>query len=264
MKTLGEPLAHGRMAQIYDWDETHILKLFRDSVGYHEAQREAQHEASISQVICALGAPAPHPGEIIEIDARVGLLYEKIPGATMTTIVLKDASRLLPMAQLMARLHRQIHTLSPGEKFPHLKAQITDRLREAYLPRELRHKAILALQRLPAGAALCHGDFHTENILIDGPRAAIIDWPNATSGNPLADVARTSIVLLGAVHTLSNLLNKIALRWFHFSYLKAYFNNQTPPAEYYAWLPIIAAARLDENIDGQHDFLLAEAAKLGK
>jgi uncharacterized protein (TIGR02172 family) len=257
MKTLGDPIAAGRVAEIFPWDETHILKLFRDWVD----EGEALHEARMARIIYQLGAPAPQAGDILEVNQRMGLIYEKIPGVTMTGIVLNDVTQLKAMAGLMARLHHQIHAIPAGDKLPTLTEQLTNRLRNTAIPRQVRHKALQTLLRLPAGSSLCHGDFHTENIIVNGEKATVIDWPNAASGNPLADVARTSIVLMGAVHTILNPLTKTAVRWFHSAYLKNYFRNGPIPAEYLAWLPVIAAARLDENVEGQEEFLLKQAKK---
>lgn len=38
-------------------------------------------------------------------------------------------------------------------------------------------------------------DFHPDNVLLAARGPVIIDWPDATRGQPLADVARTSLLL---------------------------------------------------------------------
>jgi len=44
-----------------------------------------------------------------------------------------------------------------------------------------------ALRELPDGEALCHGDFHPRNVIVDGDELTIIDWVDASSGPPAAD-----------------------------------------------------------------------------
>jgi aminoglycoside phosphotransferase (APT) family kinase protein len=63
------------------------------------------------------------------------------------------------------------------------------------LPDDLARFAIDALDALPDGGRLCHGDFHPGNIMggSDGP--VLIDWPNATHGDPMADYARTDLMI---------------------------------------------------------------------
>jgi aminoglycoside phosphotransferase (APT) family kinase protein len=66
---------------------------------------------------------------------------------------------------------------------------------EASIPEPLRATALAELVRLPDGDALCHGDFHPDNILLCPEGPAVIDWPNATRGDPCADFARTTVML---------------------------------------------------------------------
>jgi aminoglycoside phosphotransferase (APT) family kinase protein len=110
---------------------------------------------------------------------------------------------------------------------------------------------------------VCHGDFHPGNILIDGRKAVIIDWMNATRGNPLADVARTTILVLGAGQTdpsLSTHANAF-VRLFHQLYLRYCFRSRRDAREEYrAWLPIAAAARLGEDVLAEEEkWLVAQA-----
>ncbi|MFC2013409.1 phosphotransferase family protein [Chloroflexota bacterium] len=57
------------------------------------------------------------------------------------------------------------------------------------MPSRVKEVVLEALEQLPDGSAVCHGDFHPRNIIISSRGPVIIDWANATQGNPLADVA---------------------------------------------------------------------------
>jgi Ser/Thr protein kinase RdoA (MazF antagonist) len=59
----------------------------------------------------------------------------------------------------------------------------------------LKASLLKTLDTLPDGNRVCHGDFHPANVLMSGKDANIIDWIDAARGNPLADVARTTIIL---------------------------------------------------------------------
>ncbi len=258
MKTLTEPFAYGRMAEIYDWDPGHVLKLFRPWV----SSQESAYEKNIANIVYRLGAPAPQVTDSVSIDGRPGLIYTRVPGETMTRIITSNTNRVTEMAVLMARLHHQIHNLQAGVGLPLLRERSASKILNAPVDGELKRKAMQTMLRLPQGQALCHGDFHTENILVHGKNASVIDWPNATSGNPLADVARTSIILLGASTTIKNPLTKAMLVRFHNAYIREYFKSHAGHAEYLAWMPVVALVRMDENIAEQQDFLYAQAQKL--
>jgi aminoglycoside phosphotransferase (APT) family kinase protein len=137
------------------------------------------------------------------------------------------------------------------------------------LPAHLKQAALQALERLPGGDALCHGDFHPDNVIMLPRGPVIIDWIAATSGNPLGDVARTSLLLrLGDLPPGMPGRKRIeAMRSrFHRTWLQRYL--QLRPAsrrELAAWELPVAAARLNEDIPGEQTTLLGmvEAAVSG-
>ncbi len=71
---------------------------------------------------------------------------------------------------------------------------IREQIRWVKLPR-LEEAAFSRLESLPDAESLCHGDLHTENILVTPKRLIAIDWATAASGHPLADVAKTMMLL---------------------------------------------------------------------
>lgn len=130
---------------------------------------------------------------------------------------------------------------------------------ERWLTPQERAAVLNLLTKLPVGQAVCHGDFHPGNVLLRTGTPVIIDWIDASLGNPLADVARTTIVLLG--HAESGDVNenlKNAVKMFHRSYLEHYM-AAVPDRwqEYEQWLVVAAAARLSEGIEEQQRWLLS-------
>jgi aminoglycoside phosphotransferase (APT) family kinase protein len=111
---------------------------------------------------------------------------------------------------------------------------------------------------------LCHGDFHPGNILMTQQGEVVIDWIDSALGNPLADLARTTIIVLGAIETnqIRNPLIKQFVRLFHKLYLRQYFSlHAGGEYEYSLWLPIVAAARLSENITELEKWLIGQVEK---
>jgi len=55
------------------------------------------------------------------------------------------------------------------------------------------------LDKLPTKNLICHGDPNPGNFIIRDGKAVIIDWMNATIGNPAADIAEYIILMKYAV-----------------------------------------------------------------
>ena len=103
--SLGEPIAVGRTAEIYDWEEGQILKLFRDWFPAHSVEQEARN----ARAVHAAGLPVPAVGEVIEIDGRLGLIYERVEGPSMEETLKAKLWTLFRSARLLAELHADMH-----------------------------------------------------------------------------------------------------------------------------------------------------------
>ena len=134
-------------------------------------------------------------------------------------------------------------------------------LRAKALNEELRKKVLAELDLLPDGESVCHGDFHPENVLISSKGTAIIDWNDAVQGNPVADVARTTLLLrITSIPSgaLARCIIRLSRSLFLTFYLRRYFTLQkVDHGELQAWMPVVAAARLSEGIAEEEEQLLA-------
>ncbi len=261
--TVGKPIALGRTAEVYPWADGQVLKLFRPRWG----KQAAEFEAHIARAVYAAGLPAPAVGEVIEVDGRFGLTYARVDGPLLGDVALSKPWRAGASARAFADLHAKIHACVLPE-LPSQRQRLESRLRSATtLPPRLKEAVLRILYTLPEGDWVCHGDFHPENVVITGHGPMIIDWTDATRGNPLADVARTSLLLQvsGLPPAPGRWLVAAVRSWFLGAYLQRYrqlasYNEE----EITAWQPVIAAARLKEEIPDEADRLLklVEAARL--
>lgn len=259
---LGNPIANGGTAEIYDWEPGWILKLYFDRF----QPWMADFERGKAEAIHATGLPVPAVGEVVNVDGRKGLLYKKCAGKQMGEDLIKHPWRIVSYALILAELHTRMHSIPMQADIPFLRHRLKHKiLNSKPLPENLRNAVLAALEKMPDGDRLCHGDFHLGNIMLGRAEPVIIDWVDASIGSPLADVARTSILAQGVVEAEPQFsrFQHFGLRLMLAVYLHRYF--QLRPGgqdEYRRWLPIVAAARLDENVPGWDDFLLAQANKL--
>ncbi len=117
---------------------------------------------------------------------------------------------------------------------------------------DIRDAALEMLDGFPRENQHCHGDFHADNVLITRSGPVIIDWIDASNGNPLAGVARSSLLMdeapLPGDKRFRWLLNQFRDR-FHRAYLKRYFQlRPADQAEFAQWRLVNAAARLSEDV----------------
>ena len=259
---LAKPIARGRTADVYDWDEGHILKLFHAWF----PREDTEYEFKIARAVHASGVKSPAVKELIQVEGRDGLIYERVAGESMLVMFRRRLWMVFRYARNFATLHAQMHASVFEADVPTLHGRLHDRIQRLnVLPASLKNSLLDALRSQPAADRVCHGDFHPANLLIDGNDAHIIDWIDASRGNPLADVARTSIILRGAIEgkQIPNAFLKWFVKSFHSIYLDHYFRLRPGgEEEYRRWLPIVAAARMDEGIQELEPWLMEQAGKI--
>jgi uncharacterized protein (TIGR02172 family) len=250
------PIAQGRTSEIYTWGEQHILKLFHEWC----PPDWVKYEARIAGAIYAAGVPTPAPGEIIEVDNRRGLIYERLDGISMLKDMNAHPWTILKHARSLAELQVQINQQSIAG-LPSYKARLSyDISNTPHLSDRLRNKALSQLEMLPDESNLCHGDYHPGNILLTKKGLIIIDWMTACAGSPWADVARTSLILSVGAKSAGKQVHRVIrmmIKLYHRTYLNRY-RRLIPDteAEMNRWMPVIAAARLNENIVPEREALI--------
>lgn len=259
---LGKPIALGRTAEIYAWREGQVLKLFRDWV----PAGAVEYEARIARAVQKTGFRAPAAGEVVEVGGRLGLVYERVDGPTLASSLHKRPWTLSRAACLLAQLHAEMHAHSaPG--LPSLRERLRAKLQAAEpLPDDLKEGAVNALERLPDGDRLCHGDFHPENVLLTPGGPIIIDWVDAARGHALADVARSYILIAGGSlppRKVAAWIDGWGRKRLVNAYLKQYFALRPEDQDRLSrWIPVIAAARLSEGIAEEESTLMAVAREV--
>ena len=228
---LGPLLGAGNVAEVFEAGD-HVLKLYRAGVGSEQARREAH----ILDALQDTDLNVPQSLGVVQASGRWGLRMTRMPGRPLGEAMI-DSATLPALVETLARMHREVHAQRVA-RLQSLRARLSDRIERVSLLTDAERARLLdRLAALPDGDALCHGDFHPFNIIAEGERLAIIDWLDATSGPAAADVGRTYLLVLHNVPALAEPYLAARLR-------AADFDREAVDA----WLPVLAGARLAENV----------------
>ena len=233
---------------MYAWGEEQVLKLFHPTWPRVVAEVEAQ----AARVAVGAGVPTPAVGETVEVDGRYGVVFERVAGPSMYAQMWTHPWQLRGLARQMAELHATIHVCE-APRLPSFKDEIRMEVDHTNLLEARVKGAILErLQRLPDGDALCHGDFHEGNVIMLPAGPAVVDWSCGRRGTPLADVARTwmLVTMIGPWYTAAPRLAASFARAFHALYLRHYCQLRPfSDDELASWkLPMVALRLTRENV----------------
>lgn len=257
-----DPIAQGRTADIFPWTEGKVVKLFRDGRPITCAMRESR----LVRLVSSAGLHVANVGGVVKVNGRFGLVYEFHEGRSLLHSMASRPWTVASGALLFADMHLGLHSFVVAD-LPSQRRRLEERIFQADLvPKPLRDKLLSRLRGLPDGDRLCHGDFHPDNILLDPGGPTIVDWADATRGNPWADVAQTTVLFdvspVPAGTPRPWLIDMF--RWF-FQRVYRYRYAAIHPADAASlarWRPIVAAARLADCPPVEREGLLAVVREL--
>ena len=255
---LGRRIGIGREAEIFNLNHEWVVKLF-----YNRTSEQIKNEVQINQLICKAGLPVPAAIKTFETEGQLGIVFERLPGKTMLAEMSTKPWKIFRYAKQLAGIHSIIHKkIIKG--LPEQRLQLINKIQSVQTVREeIKILALGILNSTLKGEQLCHGDYHPDNLIMTGNDLKIIDWTVASAGNPIADLALTSVLLqLGALPPDTPLFTRRAVsmgrKLFHHCYLSHYLKlNPGHKNEYKKWLLPVAIGRLHEGIEEEQDRLLA-------
>lgn len=222
---LGEPIALGRTAQIYALPGQRVLKLY---LAGEPASDVTTEQTNCDEAVAAGLTPlACH--ELVRIEGRLGLVFDAADGRSLNSVAERNLLRLREVGRILAREHARVHQFRTTEhaEIRVAAADLLDRPVFEYLGAQRRERLAARLAALPAGDALLHMDFHTQNVFAHAGDWAIIDWQTSMRGAPAGDVAATMLLLRDAelwpgTPRLKQLLYDTVRRALAAAYLKEY------------------------------------------
>jgi aminoglycoside phosphotransferase (APT) family kinase protein len=240
MVELGKLLGKGKEAEVFQYGD-HVLKLYKPAAPKTSAFREAANLAIAER----LGLPAPIALGVQSVGERWGVAMTLAPGESFGAAMTRDPTQRPAYLESMVRLQVRIHA-QPAAELASMKARLSANIERSAMLGPIRQRRLLeGLAALPEGDKLCHGDFHPWNILGSADDAVIVDWLDACRGDPAADVCRSYVLMRHSAPEIAT------------AYVETYeLIADEKSDDVFAWLPVIAAARLAEGVPHEVDELM--------
>lgn len=257
-KDLGELLGSGNASEVYAVSDGRAVRIAKTPGRMAAFQRESV----AIRAAAAAGYPVPTVHEVLEVRGRAAMILDRVDGPDALARLQGSPWDLPRLARLSGRLQAGLHRLSAPPGTPRLTDVIREHLRDAGVALEVARRTEARLAALPDGARLLHGDFHPGNVMLGAQGPVVIDWENATSGPPPADLAMTWILLrVAGDDPGSGPAERALMAGVRRLYARIHFRaarrvDPVPPGLVRAWVPVMAALRLGEGKPAERDALM--------
>jgi aminoglycoside phosphotransferase (APT) family kinase protein len=233
---LGNPIAEGNTAKIY-LHNNKIIKLFNEYL----PETESTYEAEKQNFAHSIGLLVPKILDVTKINGKQAIIMEYIQGRTMGDILSENMGQLEYYMNIFIDIQQKVHNVD-ANSLESMNEKLERQIKFApILDNKMKSVLIRQLQSMPSDKRLCHGDFHFYNLIMSNNKVVIIDWVDASSGDIRADVFRTYLLY-------KQFSEEIAEMYLEFYCDKSGLTKE----EVYQWAPIIAAARLSENVSSEN------------
>ncbi len=137
LSQIGSLIGRGRVAEVFTWGDDLALKLFYKG----RSSDSIRQEARISRLVHETGLATPASGNIVEVNGRQGIIYERLVGPSMLADMSTKPWKLIRSAQTLATLHASMHHQVISE-LPRQRQALRDSISSVSVLGDLKVKAV--------------------------------------------------------------------------------------------------------------------------
>lgn len=181
-------IGQGSNGIVYRIDPETIVKVYR----YPDALDDIRHEREVARRALILGIPTAISYDIVKVGDKYGSVFELLNAKSFTELIIENPDDFDKYVSIYVDVLKKIHATEASESdFPDIKKTakkwVTDIENE--LPEEIIGKLHKMIDEIPFSNTLVHGDYHTNNLMMQGDEALMIDMDTLSIGNPVFDFA---------------------------------------------------------------------------
>ena len=109
----GALIGAGRTADVYAWGDGHVLKLYQDWMPAIAIEREF----AITRLARESGLPVPAAEELLQVEGRLGIVFERILGISLLKILSGRPWELISIRAPPGGVSCQDARLQPGVRY---------------------------------------------------------------------------------------------------------------------------------------------------
>ncbi len=179
-----EFIAKGANGAVYRYDDETILKIYFEK----DALPEIKQERENARKAFVLGINTAIPYGIVRVDDGYGTVTELLNATSVTKLIRKNTEDMSEAAKYYIDMLKSIHAITVGDgEVPDMKETALDwaQFVSEHIPEEQGKKLCALIEAVPKQNTLMHGDYHTNNIMVQNGEPLLIDMDTLCMGHPV-------------------------------------------------------------------------------
>lgn len=193
-----EKLGEGSNGVVYRLNPEIIVKIYKK----HNTLADIERERTLARTAFIKGIPTAIAFDIVKVDGKLGSVFELLNATSISKLLAEDSSdeNIDKYAQIFVDLLHTIHDSTDDANImtDHREVGIgwIDYLKD-YLPEDKWTKLKAMMEAIPEDDHILHGDFHTNNVLMQNDEPILIDMDTLSHGKPIFEFASIYNAYLG-------------------------------------------------------------------
>ena len=182
-----EFIAKGANGAVYRYDDETIVKTYfaKDALPEIKQERENARRAFV------LGINTAIPYGIVRVGDGYGTVTELLNATSVTKLIRQNPDDMTEAVKYYVDMLKSIHAVEVEDgEVPDMKEVALDwaRFVTAYIPEEQGRKLISLIEAVPKQNTLMHGDYHTNNVMVQNGEPLLIDMDTLCMGHPVFEL----------------------------------------------------------------------------
>ncbi|MBR5871103.1 MAG: anti-sigma factor antagonist [Clostridia bacterium] len=208
-----EFIAKGANGAVYRYDAETILKTYfaKDALPEIKQERENARRAFV------LGINTAIPYGIVRVGDGYGTVTELLNATSVTKLIRKNPDDLSEAVKYYVDMLKSIHAVEVEDgEVPDMKETALDwaNFVSAHIPEEQGKKLRALIEAVPKQNTLMHGDYHTNNIMVQNGEPLLIDMDTLCMGHPVFELGSMFNAFIG----YSELDHQITMDFFGYTH----------------------------------------------
>lgn len=191
-----EAIGQGANGVVYRLDQDTVVKVYRNPDCLPDVQRERE----LARKAFVLGIPTAIPYDVVRVGNSYGSVFELLNSKSFSKLIAANPEKMDDYVELYVDILRKMHSthVKPGD-MPSIRA-FADSCVE-YCAKELPEAEGAKLKKLvdavPDTDTMMHGDYHTNNIVMQNDEVLLLDMDTLCVGHPIFELASMYMGFVG-------------------------------------------------------------------